>query len=55
MTFLSTLNRIAPVATSASRAAIKSSKPAFAAYAQKRFNSNGSVEVRLYIHIYSYI
>ncbi|CAO3627564.1 unnamed protein product [Cunninghamella blakesleeana] len=45
MTFLSTLNCIAPVATTASRAAIKSSKPAFAAYAQKRFNSNGSVEM----------
>lgn len=45
MTFLSTLNRIAPVATSASRAATKSVKPAFSAYAQKRFNSNGVTEV----------
>lgn len=45
MTFLSTLHRIAPVATSVSRAATTSVKPAFSAYAQKRFNSGGVTEV----------
>lgn len=42
MTFLSTLNRIAPVAT---RTASTSIKPAFSAFAQKRYNSNGVTEV----------
>ncbi|KAF7731892.1 pyruvate dehydrogenase E1, beta subunit [Apophysomyces ossiformis] len=45
MTFLSTLQRVAPVASVARRAASVSAKPAVATLAQKRFNSGKAVEM----------
>lgn len=47
MTLLASLQRIAPVATVAKRAAAVSAKPALATAAvQQRFSSSGRVEVR---------
>ncbi|KAG0169342.1 pyruvate dehydrogenase E1, beta subunit [Apophysomyces sp. BC1034] len=45
MTFLSTLQRVAPVAAVARRATAVSAKPAVTAFAQKRFNSGKPVEM----------
>lgn len=46
MTLLTTLNRIAPLATTAKRAFKPALSSAYAVAQQQRFNSNGAVEVR---------